>query len=140
MSVFSDEWRACLREQYKHVIRTNDMVTRVSLTDVMVQVGFGEDELARLRLEATLRVEDVPEDFVPDLGILRQEEVTPADEMREFQPHPLECQCPACVEMNLVLHDEEGQPVNMDEMDPEEITELIEEDPDFDEPQQLSLF
>jgi hypothetical protein len=140
MSVFSDEWRACLREQYKHVIRANDVVTRTSLTDVMIQVGFGEDELAQLRLEATLRVEDVPEDFVPDLDILRQQEVTPTDEMKEFQAHPLECQCPACVEMNIVLHDEEGLPVNMDEMDPEEIAELIEEDPDFDEPQQLSLF
>ncbi len=127
MSVFSDAWRDCLREHYKSVIRNNDKVTLRSLLGVMNEVGFGEDELRALELEATMRVEDVAEDFVPNLNILQPEEEI-------FQPHPLECQCPACVEINLQPHDEEGQPA---EIDPEEI---IYQQKKANSPQQLTLF
>ncbi len=131
MTIFSDDWRACLREQYKHVIRVNDRITRQSLTGVMYQVGFTDDELAYLRVQATMRVEDMPDDFVPDLDILENEtipEPQPAQNPTpEFQPHPLECQCPTCVEINLTPHDEEGQPIEIDEEDP-------------DAPKQITMF
>lgn len=131
MSVFSDAWRECLREQYKSVIRENDTVTKKSLDSVMAQVGFSEDELKQLIIEATMRAEDVPDDFVPELDPFEVQAPQPPDD-HTFQPHPLECQCPSCMEESLVPHDEDGQPIPEDEIDPER--------PDEDGPQQLSLF
>jgi hypothetical protein len=131
VTVFSDDWRSCLREQYKHVVRVDDSITRNSLTGVMYQVGFTDDELAQLRVEATMRVEDMPDDFVPDLNILENETIPESQPAQspapEFQPHPLECQCPACVEINMTPHDEEGQPIEIDEEDP-------------DAPKQMTMF
>lgn len=118
MSVFSDEWRDCLREQYKHVMRQDDQLTRRSLVKVMYQVGFSDDDLERLGVEATMRAEDMPDDYVPP-QIMEAEP--------RFQPHPLECQCPECVNIDLVPHDDEGQP-----LDPDEIED--------DQPRQLSMF
>lgn len=115
MSVFEDEWRACLREQYKYVIRNGDHVTLRSLVPVLHEVGFTDDELAQLRIEATLRTEDVPDDFVPDLEILHTEPPAPIDQV--FQPHPLECQCPSCIEETIVPHDADGQPIPMESLD-----------------------
>jgi len=136
MSVFSEDWRACLREQYKHVIRENDQITLPSLTSVMQRVGFSDDELAQLRVEATMRADEVAEDFVPDLEILNTAAQVPE---AAFVAHPLECQCPQCVDINLVPHDEEGQPLSEDEQ-----RELLErqqhESEDDDDPQQMSLF
>jgi hypothetical protein len=133
MSIFADEWRACLREQYKFVVAANEQVTLQSLTEVMVQVGFGDDELAQLRVEATIRVEDVPDDFVPDLHVLRSDDKSQM--LDEFRPHPLECQCPACVELAFIPHDEDGQPLEVDE---EERISL--QNKEGDQPRQMSLF
>lgn len=134
MSVFTDEWRRCLREQYKYVIRNQDRVTRPSLTDVLHSVGFTDDELRQLEIEATMRVEDVPDDFVLDLDILQPvgANQAAANHNREFMPHPLECQCPECVKVNLVPHNEEGQPLPKDE--------LLEMQQHNDSPRQLRLF
>jgi hypothetical protein len=80
LNVFADEWRECLRAHYMHVARTNDTKTLVSLLTVMQEVGFGEEELRELRVLATAHVDDVAEDFVPDLNILQPEEAQPAVE------------------------------------------------------------
>jgi hypothetical protein len=128
MSVFGEEWRKCLREQYKYVKRTNDTITQESLTEVMKMVGFTEAELRELGIEATMRTEANPEDFVPDLEILNSEEpVMQQNSEPTVHAHPLECQCPACVEINLTPHDEDGQPIEVDE-------------DDSDNPEQLRLF
>jgi hypothetical protein len=136
MSVFTDDWRQCLREQYKHVIRTNDEVTRPSLTRVLYSVGFTDDELRQLAVEATMHVDDVPEGFVPDLDVL----VPPPATEPAFQPHPLECQCPQCVDTNLIPHDEDGQPIEFDPDDPENPANQVAQDDDEDSPQQMSMF
>ena len=103
-SVFFDDWLDSLREQYKHVVRSNDRVTLPTLTAVMQNVGFGEEELAQLRVEATMHVDDVPPDFTPDMKIL---EPSPA-------PHPAECLCPDCVPIDDGAHDADGQPIAAD--------------------------
>ena len=108
-SVFFDEWLRSLREQYKHVLRSNDSVTLPTLTAVMHNVGFSEDELNQLRLEATMHVDDVPADFVPDLDIINPPETA--------QPHPAECLCPACIDLDDGAHDAEGQPVALEPSD-----------------------
>lgn len=138
MSIFAEEWRACLREQYKQAIREDDQVTLRTLTQVLLRdIGFTEDELAQLRVEATMRVEDVPEDFVPDLEVLQPAQTGGGD----FQPHPLECQCPACVEMNMTPHDDEGQPIDEETYrEMVEAGEITEDEADDDPPQQLTLF
>jgi hypothetical protein len=135
MSVFDDEWRDCLREHYKRVIRDDDRITKVSLTEVMHSVGFDDAELRDLKIQATMRTEDVAEDFTPELDVLEKPLVSQVDD--EFQPHPLECQCPACVEMNMVPHDEDGQPIEMDE---QELMEREQDAEDGDEPAQMSMF
>ena len=139
MSVFTEEWRECLREQYKHVIHINDKNTIVSLTGVMLSAGFREDELAQLRVEATIRTEDMPDDFIPDLEILQDQPAAKVEEQspQDFQPHPLECQCPSCMEISMTPHDEEGQPLEIDE---EEQAALAAEHKDNDEPKQMSMF
>ena len=103
-SVFFDEWLRSLREQYKHVVRSNDRVTLPSLTAVMQNVGFGAEELAQLRVEATMHVDDVPHGFTPDLEIL-----TPSP-----APHPAECMCPDCIPIDEGAHDADGQPIAAD--------------------------
>lgn len=135
MTVFADEWRRCLREQYKYVIRNNDRVTRPSLTDVLHSVGFTNEELRQLELEATMRVEDMPDDFMPDLEILNERAVVPVEDNKDFVPHPLECQCPACIQINLKPHDAEGQPL---EIEKDELLEVQKRE--AAEPKQLSLF
>ena len=69
-SIFADDWRECLQEQYKHVVRNNDQITLRTLVPVLLDVGFRDDELRELAFQATLRAEDVADDFVPDMDIL----------------------------------------------------------------------
>ena len=102
-SVFYREWLRSLREQYKHVAREDDRVTLSSLTAVMQQVGFRDDELARLRVEATMHVDEVGADFRADLNIL--------EESGAAQTHPAECLCPDCVTIDESKFDADGQPL-----------------------------
>jgi len=136
MSVFADDWRDCLREQYKSVVRNEDRVTLPSLTVVMHQVGFTDDELTQLRIEATMRIEDLPDNFMPDMSLVQQ----PVEETGiDHIAHPLECQCPQCVEMNRVPHDEEGQPLTGDDLLEFSERQQLEAEDD-DAPTQMSLF
>ena len=116
-SIFSDEWRSSLRAQYQHVLRTDDKVTLPSLTAVLQQVGFDEDEQRQLRLAATLHVDDVAEDFVPDLEILAEAEPTEA--------HPAECLCPDCGPIDESRFDADGQPLPPDPDADAQKSELI---------------
>lgn len=51
-TLFFDEWQACLRAHYVHVIRTQDTVTEPTLRHVLLTTGLTEDELDALRAEA----------------------------------------------------------------------------------------
>lgn len=104
-SPFSEEWRSCLREHYKQTVRENDRATLETLSGVMNSVGFREDDLKALYLEATMRTEDMPDGFVPPLDLLEQ----PLPNR-----HPAECQCPQCVSTDVVPHDADGQPLTGD--------------------------
>ena len=102
-SVFFEEWMRNLREQYKYVVRKQDRVALPSLTAVLHQIGFTDDELTQLRLEATMRGDDVGADYVPDMTILAG------------QAHPAECRCPQCLPIDESQFDDEGQPLADDE-------------------------
>ncbi len=69
-SVFGEEWRDCLRAHYTQVVRNQDTGTERSLHGVMLEAGFREDEIAQLSLRATMHVDNVGADFVPDMDIL----------------------------------------------------------------------
>ncbi len=158
-SPFSEEWRRCLKEHYMFVIRERDEVTRPTLEQVLLRTGIREEELRQWRIEATMHVDDVGEDYVPDMDILSPE-ARETPEERAWQPHPAECSCPECMAVNEDMHDADGQPItpdpeaenyegghifhiedalHKDEEPLEEAEETLEGD-DEDNPQQLSLF
>lgn len=100
-NIFAEEWRRCLREHYKYVIAEGDHITERTLVGVLHRVGFTDDELRQLYMEATLRAEDVPDNFMPDMQKL------------PYQAHPAECTCAACMDQVLDIgHDHEGQPLS----------------------------
>lgn len=112
-SVFSDEWRRCLREHYKYVVRQQDNNTKETLTPILEKFGFREEELRRLAVEATMHVDDVADDFVPDMELLDEQSVED-DKAPEvtFVTHPAECTCPSCMDTVLEAgHDDDGQPL-----------------------------
>lgn len=51
-TLFFDEWQACLRAHYIHVIRTHDAVTEPTLRYVLLTTGLTEADLAALRAAA----------------------------------------------------------------------------------------
>lgn len=136
-SVFADEWRECLRAHYMYVQRLGDYVTERTLHGVMTEVGFSEAELKELTVLATMRVEEMDEDFVPDMDILAAEEpavIVPAAVVPEVATP--EAAAPEAVE--------EVPEVEMDEREIDD--EIVEEaepessEEDDDSPQQMSMF
>ncbi|MFN8372073.1 MAG: hypothetical protein U0694_04260 [Anaerolineae bacterium] len=78
-NVFENEWRECLQVHYRDIVRANDQKTLKSLLTVMNEVGFRDEELREMAVLATAHVDDVPDDFVPDLNILEPEAQVPAE-------------------------------------------------------------
>ncbi len=139
-SIFKDEWRECLRAHYMDVVRRDDQITLKSLLRVMRDTGFGDDELAELRVRATLRIEDVPEDFVPDMHIFQvNADVATSPDIApqpDNEPHDIEDEIVDVVQEE-ILEPVESTVEDFQDDVPEE-TEAEKEDPDA--PQQLSLF
>lgn len=140
-NVFADEWRECLQAHYIHVIRNRDKVTEPSLTVVMHQAGFSDSELAQLRVRATMHVDDVGADFVPDLTVL--EDFTPEthDEPQVFAGVDLPDET---VDLIIEDTDEENEappePADILDAAPPEIVSTLDEPEDPNAPQQLTLF
>ena len=136
-SIFTDEWRECLRAHYMDVIRRNDQITLKSLVRVMHDTGFSDDDMAELRVRATMRAEDMPDNYVPDMHIFQvnadfspSEEVAADQPLLEIEPMPQEAVAEA-------FYDD--RPETAEEEAAGEFTvEDNKDDPDA--PQQLSLF
>jgi hypothetical protein len=128
MSIFADEWRECLREHYMYVIRERDEITRPTLTNVMLEAGFSEDELAELRVRATMRADEMPDDFVPYMDVLEA----------KVQPVP-EIPSPEVIQ-EIIEDDPLIAEVIVPEAEEIEDEEEIEEEDDLNQPKQLSLF
>ncbi|HEX3049008.1 MAG TPA: hypothetical protein VHP83_00010 [Aggregatilineaceae bacterium] len=64
-SIFSNEWRDCLRAHYRYVIRSQDTLTEQTLRHVLLQTGMGEDELLELRREALGYIPEPEPDLAP---------------------------------------------------------------------------
>lgn len=117
---FVDEWRECLREHFKYIIREQDSVTERSLVTVMHEVGFDDAELAELRVLATMRAEDMPDDYVP-------QEV--------FQSPGVDLPASEVVEAAAPEPEEEAVPVDVAEVSTPAPDEVVD-----DGPKQMSLF
>ena|SRR5579871_4885501 len=69
-SIFDEEWRDCLRAHYGVVVRNQDHVTEKTLRSVMFEAGFSDADLKQMYILATAHVDNVSEDFVPDMEFL----------------------------------------------------------------------
>ena len=109
-SPFAEEWRDCLRQHYKHVIKKKDTSTEQTLIPILQYVGFRENELLDLRKQAdpnTANKETADSSGHGGNGA--------SDEMT-FKVHPAECTCAACIDTVLDDgHDDEGQPLEFPE-------------------------
>ncbi len=117
-SIFHDEWRRCLQAHYTDVVRRQDHITERTLRPLLLRAGFREDELRTLYITATMHVDAVADDFVPDFSQIAQPTApnTPAQDERTFSAHPAECTCPACMDIvDETRHDSEGQPLSPEE-------------------------
>ncbi|MBA3868035.1 MAG: hypothetical protein H0X30_02675 [Anaerolineae bacterium] len=134
-------------------------MTEPSLSIVMHSAGFNDTQLSELRVRATMHVDDVSPDFVPNLDVLEahdHEHAEPAAAESHVYNIPIEV-VPAPVEVTASIEVEEvALPVEAElvsepedlpeaELEPETLEddapvepEVETEDPD--EPQQLSLF
>ncbi|MCC6614022.1 MAG: hypothetical protein IT320_11140 [Anaerolineae bacterium] len=126
-SIFAEEWRECLRAHYTHVVRIQDVSTERTLISVMQEAGFSDADLAELRLQATMHMDDVDPDFQPDPATVA---MIQASAPKEEPP------LPPVAEVTDV-DDEET-----DEAEEEETPPVSEEyyAPPDDDPHQLSLF
>ncbi|MBI5668801.1 MAG: hypothetical protein HZC41_12410 [Chloroflexi bacterium] len=144
-NIFAEEWRACLQAHYMHVVRANDRVTEPTLRIVMHDAGFTEAELAELRVRATMHVDDVGADFVPDLDILNPSLSAPLPEGEESVSVEPQAEVfyslSTPVETDYPLPDDALEPLAEAETLSETFTdEAPPEDDEPDVPRQLTLF
>lgn len=66
-SIFYEDWRACLRAHYMHVIRSRDTVTAPTLRDILLSVGFSEAEINEMAIRARMRDTGAAPDELPGL-------------------------------------------------------------------------
>jgi hypothetical protein len=134
-SPFTDDWRDCLRVHYQQVVRNQDHVTERTLVGVLHEVGFGDSEMAELKVLATVRADEMPADFVPDFEILQaqaleeiQQQAAIAEAEQAAEPRIFEA---VAAEAPAASADDDSSALPPDE-----------EPPDYkpDAPQQLSLF
>lgn len=88
-SPFGEAWRDSLREQFKRVARTGSPQRLEDMIALLTRQGFSQEEINALYIRATMRTDDLPEDFTPNADIL-------ALKRKEIAEHAAECTCPRC--------------------------------------------
>ncbi|MEO8393935.1 MAG: hypothetical protein ABI700_13170 [Chloroflexota bacterium] len=152
VGVFADEWRECLRAHFTTVIRMNDKITEKTLRGVMIEAGFSDAELRELTVRATMHVDDVGADFVPDMTVLETEPVIVPGIALAVPQEIIEA---AVVEESLALDeayaettaeaiaadlDETTAADDQEEVTQDDVTQDDEPPPDDPDVTQLSLF
>ncbi|HML24775.1 MAG TPA: hypothetical protein PKD09_24185 [Aggregatilinea sp.] len=77
-SIYFNDWQACLRAHYVHVIRTNDTVTEPTLRHVLLQTGLTDAELDAIAAEAR-GLTALPADTPFDAGAIDPETAAAAE-------------------------------------------------------------
>jgi hypothetical protein len=148
---FADDWRESLRAHYMHVIRVDDKVTERTLSRILLRLNFSEAELAEMRVLATMRTEDMGEDYVPDFAAVEAlvaAEVEAAQRAAEAEavtpPPTAEAPLfPAITIPNATAPSEAVDDTTLEPAPPEEPATPPPDEyyaPPDDTPQQLSLF
>lgn len=88
-SPFSEDWRDCLKAHYTHVIRTNDVRTEKTLRTVLHECGYNDAQINEWYVLATMHVDDVDPDFVPDLELVQAEAAPVMVAVPEMPPAPV---------------------------------------------------
>lgn len=78
-SIFFNDWQACLRAHYVHVIRTDDAVTEPTLRHVLLQTGLTDTDLDAIANEAR-GLGELPPDTPFDPGAVEPESAPPPDD------------------------------------------------------------
>lgn len=151
-SPFSEEWRDCLRAHYTYVVRANDTRTLDTLAAVLKQIGFREDELREMYVRATMHVDDMPEDFTPDMTVLVAMDAAVASAVAATAAAPVSTQDDAPAQELIAAAEAAAlaeelptedvpEQIEVDETAPELLPSL-EDEPKYDPegPQQMSLF
>ncbi len=140
-SIFADDWRDSLREHYKDVVRRNDKGTEATLVGVMYDVGFREEDLRQLKLEATMRADDLASDFVPDLEVPSPIEVEarvqPGVDVQASDVEEIDTEATAPFEDEFAEDEAEK---TIDDATPNQVVDADGDEPDPNAPQQMSLF
>ncbi|GAB4568864.1 MAG: hypothetical protein Kow0077_00420 [Anaerolineae bacterium] len=66
-SIFHEDWRDCLKAHYMYVVQHDDRVTEPSLHEILLRVGFSEDEIREMAIRAKMRDTDAAPDELPGL-------------------------------------------------------------------------
>ena len=136
-SPFADDWRDCLRAHYQYVTHNQDTVTERTLVGVLQEVGFSDSELAELKVLSTLRADELPPDFTPDLDALKAQAV---EQMQQESAAP----APAEPEAAIFAAAMPDAVPEQEDSAPEAVADDAneEEPPDYrsDGPEQLSMF
>ncbi|NLX11370.1 MAG: hypothetical protein GXY36_17120 [Chloroflexi bacterium] len=91
-SIFFDEWQACLRSHYVHVIRNQDFVTEQTLRRVLQHAGLTEDDLLALQQEAGLEIVEAETDEAwADDPAPEPEEIAPLAEAEALPDESAPC-------------------------------------------------
>jgi hypothetical protein len=133
---FDDEWRECLQSHFMYVIRSGDEATERTLSGVMLQAGFDDKALIELRIRATMRVEQMSEDFVPDFAALEEQLAAQVEAQQAQAAQAVEP--PSGAIQSVEIAEEAAQEEAPAEPEPPPSDEYYA--PPDDTPQQMSLF
>ncbi|MGQ9909952.1 MAG: hypothetical protein ACUVS2_14065 [Candidatus Flexifilum sp.] len=139
-SPFREYWRDALRAHYLHVVRTGDRRTESTLRGLLRdQLGFSEAELQALYIQATMHVDQVGADFVPDEAFIRALEAE-AHALIQTEPPPVTPETIAAIaeQMDARRAEPDHEPADLRPARPAD-DRPDEPDPPA-EPTQLSLF
>lgn len=135
-SPFGQYWRDALRAHYTHVVRSGDARTEVTLRGLMLnKLGFTDGEMKTLYVEATMHVDQVGADFVPDAVFMRslesEAETLIGSDVPEIAPEAIAA---IAEQMDARLADQQADPATAEPVD------ASDDAPPPDTPAQLSLF
>ncbi len=138
-SIFAQEWRDCLRAHYTTVVRASDHVTEKTLRTVMFEAGFSEDDLRQLYIQATAHVDNVGDDFVPDMDFIEGKAEAVIVPAVSVTPEVIEAEI---VEESVAMDEAADAESESDEADQSEQADEAQDEAPKNDPDvtQLSLF
>ena len=99
-SPFTNDWFESQKAHYQRCVIEDNQTALKTLVPLLTSLGVGEEELRLWRITATMHV-----DNAPDFSISFNQ-----------NSHPMECNCPSCLDINSVPHNKDGQPLSSDEV------------------------